>query len=146
MLQAIILFNIQKKLTNETSENGEKPNFGLDLDPLGGSYTLLDDVRHCCKLSLHASLKIQTQENGKKPHFGPNFGPLGQNLGREMFFFFFKYLVSSSVTRYPGQLSSCAISEKTNDQILRKLSDGRTDGQTDRRTDGQTDRRARVIS
>ena len=36
-----------------------------------------------------------------------------------------------SVTRYHGQLSSCTISEKTNDPILRKLSDGRTDGQTD---------------
>ena len=44
--------------------------------------------------------------------------------------FFFKNL-ASSVTRYHGQLSSCTISEKTNDPILRKLSDGRTDGQTD---------------
>ena len=40
------------------------------------------------------------------------------------FFFFFKNL-TSSVTRYNGQLSSCTISEKTNDPILRKLSDGR---------------------
>ena len=30
-----------------------------------------------------------------------------------------------------GQLSSCTISEKTNDPILRKLGGGRTDGQTD---------------
>ena len=44
--------------------------------------------------------------------------------------FFFKNL-APSVTRYHGQLSSCTISEKTNDLILRKLSDGRTDGQTD---------------
>ena len=35
-------------------------------------------------------------------------------------FFFFKNL---AVTRYHGQLSSCKISEKTNDPILRKLSD-----------------------
>ena len=48
--------------------------------------------------------------------------------------FFFKNLVSS-VTRYHDQLSSCTISEKTNDPILKKLSDERTK----RRTDGQTD-------
>ena len=48
---------------------------------------------------------------------------------------FFKNL-GLSVTRYHGQLSSCTISEKTNNPILRKLSDGRTDGQTD----GQTSR------
>ena len=45
-------------------------------------------------------------------------------------FFFFKNL-ALSVTSYHGQLSSCTLSEKTNDLILRKLSGGRTDGQTD---------------
>ena len=45
--------------------------------------------------------------------------------------FFFKNL-ASSVTRYHGQLSSCTISEKINDPILRKLSDRRTDAQTDK--------------
>ena len=55
--------------------------------------------------------------------------------------FFFKTL-ASSVSRYPDQLSSCTISEKTDDTILRKgRKDGR-DGQTDRRTDRWT----RVIS
>ena len=44
--------------------------------------------------------------------------------------FFFKNL-AASVTRYHGQLSSCTISEKTNDPILRKLSDGQTDRPTD---------------
>ena len=34
-----------------------------------------------------------------------------------------------------NQVSSCTISEKTNDAILRKLSDGRTDGETDGQTD-----------
>ena len=48
--------------------------------------------------------------------------------------FFFKNL-ALSVTRCHGQLSSCAISEKTNDLILRKLRDGRTDGQTDGQAD-----------
>ena len=41
--------------------------------------------------------------------------------------FFFKNLASSD-TRYYGQLSSCTMSEKTNDPILRKLSYGWTDG------------------
>ena len=49
------------------------------------------------------------------------------NLGSQ----FFKNL-ALLVTRCHGQLSSCAISEKTNDPIWRKLSDGWTDGQTDK--------------
>ena len=44
--------------------------------------------------------------------------------------FYFKNL-SPSVTRYHGLLSSRKISEKANDIILGKFSDGRTDGQTD---------------
>ena len=59
----------------------------------------------------------------------------GWNSSRQSFF---KNL-APSVTRYHGQLSSCTISEKTNDPLLRKLSDGRTDRQTDRWADGQTD-------
>ena len=46
-------------------------------------------------------------------------------------FFFPQKNLAPSVTRYHGQRSSCTISEKTNDPILRRLSDGRTDGQTD---------------
>ena len=79
-----------------------------------------------------------------EPYFGFALGPVGPNVGPPKIFF--KNL-ASSVTRYHGQLSSCTISEKSNDRILRKLSDertgrrteGQTDGQTDRRTDGQTD-------
>ena len=71
---------------------------------------------------------IQTQENGKKnPHFGPDLGPN----------FFFKFFFS--VARYHGQLSSCTISERTNDLILRKLSNGRMDEQMDGQTDGKMD-------
>ena len=66
---------------------------------------------------------IQTQENGKKLHFGHDLGLLGSNSGSNFFFFFFKTL-ASSVTRY-GQLWSCTISEKIDDPILIKLSDGR---------------------
>ena len=47
--------------------------------------------------------------------------------------FFFGNLVSL-VTRYHGQLSSCAMSEKTNDPILRKLGEW------------WTEKRRRVIS
>ena len=86
---------------------------------------------HC--LQFQEKLMIQSQENGEKSHFRPDLGLLGPNSGRN-FFFFFKNL-ASSVTRYHGQLSSCIISEKTKDPILRKLSHG----QTDRQTDGQTD-------
>ena len=71
---------------------------------------------------------IQTQKNVKKPHFEPDLGHLGPNSCHN---FFFKYL-ALPVTRYHGQLISCTISEKTKDQILRKLSDGQMDGQTDR--------------
>ena len=67
----------------------------------------------------------------KKTQFWSQFGPIWPKFGPTSFFI--KNL-ASSVTRCYGQLSSCTISEKTNDSILRKLSDGRTDGQTDRRT------------
>ena len=77
----------------------------------------------------------QTQENGKKSHFGPDLGPLGSNSDCKFFLFFFFLFknLALSVTRYHGQLSECKILEKTNDPILRKLSDV------------QMDRRTRVI-
>ena len=69
----------------------------------------------------------------KIAYFGPDLAPLDSNLDRQ---FFFKNLVLL-FTRYHGQLSPCAISEKTNHPILRKLSDRRTSRQTDRQTDGR---------
>ena len=45
-----------------------------------------------------------------------------------------------SVTRHYGQQSSCTISGKTNNQILREFSDGWLDRWTDRETDRQADR------
>ena len=66
----------------------------------------------------------------KQNNFRSNFGPLGQISATNFFFFFFENL-AWSVTRYLGQLSSGTISEKSNDSILRKLSNGETDGETD---------------
>ena len=57
----------------------------------------------------------QTLENGKKTSFESNFDPFGKNLGQQ--FFFYKNL-ALPVTRKHDQLSSCIISEKTNDPIL----------------------------
>ena len=71
----------------------------------------------------------KTQENGKKSHIGPDLGPLSSNSDC-IFFFFFKNLAFSYI-RYHGQLLLCEISEKTNDPILRKLSDRQTNRQRD---------------
>ena len=101
---------------------------------------MLDIVASCHCMQFQGKLTNQTRGNGKKPSFRPDFGPFGPNVGGQFFFFFFKNL-ASIVTRYHGRLSSCTISEKTNDLILRRLSNGRTDGRTDRRTDGRTVRR-----
>ena len=72
--------------------------------------------------------KIQIQKNAEKHHFGPNLGPLGPNLDCQ---FFFRNL-ALSVTRYHVQVSSCKISEKANDPILRNFSDGQMVRRTDR--------------
>ena len=48
---------------------------------------------------------------------------------------YFSKNLAPSVTRYHGQLSSCAILEKRNDPILRKLNDRWRDGALDRLTD-----------
>ena len=69
---------------------------------------------------------IQTEENGKNPLFGSDLDHWAQIRADK---FFFKNL-APSVT---SQLSSCTISEKTNDPILRK----HTDGWIDRRKDGR---------
>ena len=94
----------------------------------------------CCKLSLYAISKKTNEPNlrkWEKPSFGPDFHPFGPNLSCQIFFF--KNLVRS-VTRYHGQLSSCTISEKTNDPILRKLIGEQMDRWTDRQIHGQMDK------
>ena len=125
----------QGKLINETWENGKKPSFRIDFGPkiLCVWILLLQDVRHCYNLSVYAVSRKNYEANLKK--WRKSWGPFSLNSGCH-FFFIFKNLVPS-VTRNHSQLSSCTISEKINDPILRKLSHGRTDGQTDRQTDWQ---------
>ena len=54
----------------------------------------------------------QTQENDKKTSFWTWFRSIGHKFGLSIIFFI-KHFVAS-VTRYHGELSSCKISEKTN--------------------------------
>ena len=90
------------------------------MDPQFFSYILpLLDVRNCCKLSFYAILWKTNETKLEKI--------------AKKYIYIFKNL-ALSVTRYNDQLSPCTTSEKTNDPILRKLSDG------------QIDRRTRVIS
>ena len=101
---------------------------------------MLDIVASYDCMQFQGKLMKQTLENDKKPSLGTDFGTFWPKFGRP----FFPPLknLSSPVSRYYGQLPACTISEKTNDPILRKLSDRRTYGQRD----GQTERRTKVIS
>ena len=88
---------------------------------------MLDIVANYHCMQFQGKHMIQTHANGEKFDFGPNLDPLDPNSNRQLFF---KNL-AAPVTKYQGQVSACKISEKTNDPILRKFSDGRTDGQSD---------------
>ena len=120
------------------------PNFGLFGPNLSSKkffhgfdpYYTLDILAsyHC--IQFQGKLMNQTWKNGKKTNFGPNFNPFSPNLSHQIFFL--KNL-APSVTRHYCQLSICTISEKNNDQILRKLSHGRKERWTDRLKDGQMD-------
>ena len=72
---------------------------------------LLDIVASYYFMQFQEKLMIQTQENGEI--MGLIQVPWALNL-------------FSSITSYHGHLSSCTISEKTNDPILKKFSDRRT--------------------
>ena len=89
------------------------------------------DVRHCCKLSQHTISKKTNEPNLRKWQKTLVLGPLLTHLAKIWTTNFFFKNLAPPVPRYYGQLSSCTILEKTNDPILRKLSDGRADGQTD---------------
>ena len=58
-------------------------------------------------------------------------GPILAHLAQIRAAKFLKKNLAFSITRYYGQLSSCTISEKTHDPILR--TDGQVDGRTDER-------------
>ena len=51
---------------------------------------------------------------------------MAKNLILDLIYARWAQIRAVNITRYHGQLSSCTISEKTNDPILRKFSDGRT--------------------
>ena len=111
----------------------------------GGELPLLD-VIHCCQLSLYAISRKTNEPNLRKwqrTQIRTRFWLNRPRLGLQ--FFFLKNL-PSSVTRYHDQLSSCTISEKTNDLILRKLSDGRTDGRTGRQSKVMSQEAAHLTS
>ena len=119
---------------NQTWENGRKPNFESNIAPyfpnLGPKkffygfylYKMLDNC-----MQFQEKLMIQTQENDEKPHFEFDLDPYWAQIWAQNFIF--KNL-ASSVTRHHGQLSSCTTSEKTNDPVLRKLTDEWTDLRT----------------
>ena len=120
----------QGKLINQTWENYKKPsfrsNFGPNLSPpIFFPWILpLLDVWHSCKLSLHA---ISTKTN-KLEKITENLvsGPILVHLGRQLL------LKRSGFVSC--KISWSAIIMCNTRKILRKLSDGRKDGQTDRRT------------
>ena len=130
MFQAIIQCSYKGKLINQTG--GEKnPNFGPDFACLakGSSWRVLPllVVRHWSKLSFYEIYR-KTKEPNLKKWQKTNLGLVLACFDPKLFF------VDFTSTKCHSQLSSCTISEKTNDPILRKLSDARTD----RKTDGQT--------
>ena len=132
------------KLILQTSENGEKRNFGPNFSPFSsifspqfffhGSYfyQMLGIATSYRSIQFEGKRMIQTQENGKKTLFWGSFWYV--RLKFRLPKIFFKNL-ASSVSRYDGQLLSCTMPEKTNDPIFIELSYGRTYKQTDRQTD-----------
>ena len=74
---------------------------------------------------------IQTQENGEKPYFGSDLGPLRPHLGCQNIFseIWLHQSLDTMVSYHHVKYQ-----KKTNDPILKKFSDGRTDRQTNRRT------------
>ena len=126
---------------NQTWEKGKKrqrPKFGPPIFFFFFWILPLLDIRNCCKLSLYAiSRKTNKSDLTKWQKKTLVLGPILGHLGCQIFFFFKN--LARSITRYYGQLTSCIISEKTNDPILIKLNDGWTDRHMDRWTDRGTD-------
>ena len=74
------------------------------------------------------NIKFHYGPNSEKPYFRPTFGAE----------IFFSKNPALSRTRSHGPLTPCWVSEKTNEQILRKLLDIGTEGWKDRRSEGKT--------
>ena len=94
----------------------------------------LSQVTSICKEKFQ-SFKISNGPNSRKwqkESFWAWFRPAGTKFEPPIFFF---SNMASSVTRYYGQISSCTISEKTNDSIFGKFSERRTDKLIDRQKD-----------
>ena len=142
LLQAIIVSNFKENKCAKLEKMAKNlvpgrfwhlwPKFGPQKILYGFFWWVLPllDVIHCCKLSLYAMTRKTNEPNlrkWQKTLFWARFRLICPKFGPPIFFFFLK--PDSSVTIYHCQLSSSTISEKTNDPILRKLSDGRTDGQ-----------------
>ena len=133
---------------NQTWQNSKKSNFRPDFCSPGTNLgpkiffrwvKPLVDVSHCRKLSLYPiSRKTNDPDPNSRKWRKISFWAWAQIWVAKKNYFFFKNL-ASSVTRYNGKISSCTISDKTNDPILRKLRDGRTERRADRRTDGKSD-------
>ena len=127
---------------NQTLKNGKKKSFGPNFGPfwpkLGHQkyfWQVLPplDVRHRCQLLSYTTSRTTKEQNlrkWQKTQFRDRFWPIWPKFGPPTFF---KNILPSLVTRYYGQLSSCTISEKNDNSIQRKLSDGQTDRPPDRR-------------
>ena len=90
-------------------------------------------------MQFQGKLTMQTGKNGENSNFGPDFGSFDTNLGHQTICpkICLRQSLDIIVSYHYVQYQ-----KKTNDLILRKLSEERTD----RQIDGQTDRRTRVIS
>ena len=85
---------------------------------------MLDIVANYHCMQFQGKLMNQTSENVQKLSFGPDFDPFGTNSGCQIFF----VQKSGSVSQWISWSAiTCTILEKTNDPILKKLSDRQTD-------------------
>ena len=78
---------------------------------------------HC--MQFQGKSMTQTQDNVKKPHFRSELGLLGLSSGCHFFKIWLPQLLDIMVNFHHVQYQ-----KKTNDPILTKFSDGRTDGPT----------------
>ena len=130
---------------NQTWENRKKtnsgPNFGLNLGPKDFLWVLpLLGVRHCCKLSLYAISRKSNDPNSRKWQKNSIwvwFRPVGPKIKPQFFSFFFSFAkiwlfqsLDMMVNYHRVQYQN-----KSNDSILRKLSDRWMHRPTNRLTD-----------